>query len=497
MHYNPLKLVIIVTIFLLSFTINAKTICTMTFNSADEKKVFEKNLTPMGYDQLELVPATKDPTWFKKACGTVNKCDILIISGHFGGLFFGEQSSTLSLTELMTAKEKNLCPSILDTPKAVYLMGCNTLSSKSPDHRSVNDYLRVLVGDGFPLNMAEEVAASRYLNFGQSMAEFMTSIFNQSQMIVGFESTGPLGASAAPRLEKAFQATTDADKRSTGISRDALLNAFKDTNLRAVTPQIKTEDNLKNEILFGDQDSAYKAWQVILAPKNISRHYDFIIKNQENAQLVKLVKNNPAIAQVLLDNMMSIFQQAKGLSQIQVKVVEFLVVHSLIDDYDYQTSLQEIATNILNKKLDYVSADQLCSILKEYSELDILSQLSAIQQRQVTRSPYGNYLLRCAGVVSTQKISTKVGQCLENKETYDWGCLTENEKELDINACVLAKSRNEDPENADDMMWFCYSKMKDNYQLNRANCLELTHQFSILGNQLRMNWNCLNSVTDF
>jgi len=72
--------------------------------------------------------------------------------------------------------------------------------------------------------------------------------------------------------------------------------------------------------------------------------------------------------------------------------------------------------------------------------------------------------------------------------------LTENEATLDIDSCKLAKSRNADPENADDMMWFCYSKMLDYKRLNSAQCLELSHGFSLLGNRIKMNWNCQNRL---
>jgi hypothetical protein len=82
-----------------------------------------------------------------------------------------------------------------------------------------------------------------------------------------------------------------------------------------------------------------------------------------------------------------------------------------------------------------------------------------------------------------------------NQSTYDWACLTENQFDLDISACVLAKSRNTDPENADDMLWYCYDKLKTQTNFNQAKCLELTHYFSILGNQIKMNWNCLNKVS--
>jgi hypothetical protein len=110
----------------LSAIAEAKTVCTMTFNSKNEKQVFEKNLSPLGYDIKELVPENKNPVWFQEACQSQIQCYIIVISGHFGGLFFGEQNSTtLSVQELIQAREKKSCSNILNA-EAVYLMGCNT-----------------------------------------------------------------------------------------------------------------------------------------------------------------------------------------------------------------------------------------------------------------------------------------------------------------------------------------------------------------------------------
>ncbi len=468
----------------------------MTFNSADEKQVFKQYLTPIGYEQIELVPANKDPLWFTNACASTKSCDILVISGHFGGIFFGEQSSmTISLNELINARDKSLCPSILDKPKSVFLMGCNTMASKFPDHRSVDDYLRVLTGDGFPLNLAEDVAASRYLNFGQSMGEIMSSVFNKSQLLVGFDSTGPLGAQAAPKLRRAFELTSNADKSETGISRDAILTAFKGSNLRAIKPEIQAADIDRKNALSSDVKFSTLGWNNILGTKNILKNYDFLVKNKTNLQLTRILKENLVLAQNVSAKMISIYQAAKGLSAIQVKVIDFLKTHNLISYYEFEDSIKVIGSYILSKEIDYISADQLCTLMTDHKELNLLEKFSNFETAKIYKSIYGAMLSDCAGKYSQKKTYAKAFECLMNKETHDWGCLTRNTRDLDVSACLLAKSRNTDPENADDMMWFCYSAMYDNNYLNRSNCLELTHGFSLLGNQIKMNWNCLNRVS--
>lgn len=492
---KTLKILLSLCGVVLALNVSAKTVCSMTFNSVDEKQLFSKHLSPIGYKQVELVPESKDPNWFKKACASDVSCDILVVSGHFGGLFFGESASTISLAELINAKEKSLCPNILDKPKSVFLMGCNTLASKSPDHRSVNDYLYVLVGDGFPLNLAEEVAASRYLDFGQSMSEFMTSIFNKSQMVVGFDSTGPLGAQAAPRLERAFRETSLADKNTTGISKTALLTAFKGTNLRVVAPTIKKADLDRAEALSGNNPKALLAWENILQNQNISKYYDFIIKNKTNSQLKKVLSEDLALGKTVYTKMLNIYHSAAGLSSIQVNVIEFLRYHNLVDHYIYQDALIFIGSNLLVRDLDYISADQLCTLLREHRDLDLLSRFTDAQNKKIDYSTYGNYLRKCSGIIPQKTTFSKSYRCMMNETTYDWACLTENQPDLDVDSCALAKSRNPDIENGDNMMWYCYSKMIDQGRLTKASCLELTHHFSILGNQLKMNWNCMNRLS--
>lgn len=485
MGMKKLTLFLVISLTIVGLSAEAKTICSMTFNSTDEREVFKNQLTPIGYQTIELVPQNKDPDWFKKACKQVKSCDILIVSGHFGGLFFGEEtSSTLSVSELMAAKVESLCPSILNAPKAVYLMGCNTLASKTPDKRSVSDYLHVLVGDGFPQNLAEEVAAARYLNFGQSMAQNMSTIFNNSEMLVGFDSTGPLGAQSRPKLIQAFKASTSKDKLLTGLSKNALLDAYKETHLKVLNPALDENVKLTPE------------WNEILTSKNINRYYDFIIKNQNDPELLNLLETDENIKKIVYENMLEIYQTSVGLSHIQIKVLDFLQFSHLINIYEYQDAVKLITFEMLNGQIDYISADQLCSVLKDHRDLNLLSRLNESQKTRLNKSGYANVLYSCANIKKKIVSTTKAFRCLMEKTTYDWACLTENANDLDVDACVLAKSRNSDPENADDMMWFCYSKMRERNYLNRPACLELTHNFSLLGNQIKMNWNCLNRISN-
>ncbi len=196
------------------------TICTITLNSSDEKEVFKKNLK--GFQFKELVPDQKDEpkdassdsrAWFQKSCEALEaekvKCDALVISGHFGGTFFGASGKTLSLEELEDASCNHRCDGVLKNPKAVYLFGCNTLAGKDQDHRTPEEYRRVLIGDGIPAQQAEQIVEERYGSTGSTNRDRMVRVFGKMPRIYGFSSVGPSGEKVKDMLSKFFEQEPD------------------------------------------------------------------------------------------------------------------------------------------------------------------------------------------------------------------------------------------------------------------------------------------------
>jgi len=479
---------------LISQSLFAKTICTMTFNSDNEKKTFQSVLAPLGHQFVELVPDNKDPLWLQKSCAQVQACDSVLISGHFGGLFFGEQrSTTLALEEMLQYKKQGICPALFEKPKSVFLMGCNTLSGKTPDHRSVTDYLHVLVGDGFPMDSAESVAAARYLSFGRSMSEQMSFIFNKAENIIGFESTGPLGAKAAPLLKAAFDKTSTDTKKTDLISMSALQKAFSQTNLRIIKPDL-TDNDLLNRALSDSAQESIQAWKTILSDKKINSLFDFILVWKDQAHLKTVIQQDAVSQKNIIKYFEDIYKKSTGLVAIQRKINQFYLENNLINMEQYLKRQTAIIDVILDQDLDYVRADQLCQLLKAEQNTDVFYRMSPHSIGKISDSPYADVLISCAGRNSVTTSKSPAYQCLINKSNHDWGCLTSNETRLDIESCQLAQSRNPDPENADDMMWFCYDKLRTNKKLNSASCLQLTQSFKLFGNQIKMNWNCQNRI---
>jgi hypothetical protein len=178
-----------------------KNICSITINSDDELIAFKQNLARnKQFSFTEFIKDDKD--WFNDACKTSVPCDVLIISGHFGGTFFGKTNQHLSLSELEAKGCAQSCKNILSTPKEIYLFGCNTLSTKDPDSRTPEQYLQVLLEDGLERSFAERVVEARYGPSGEENLNRMKRAFPGVPVIYGFCQKAPLGPEAGPIIRK-------------------------------------------------------------------------------------------------------------------------------------------------------------------------------------------------------------------------------------------------------------------------------------------------------
>ena len=154
-----------------------KTVCSMTLNSDQEINLFKNSFSKDQWNFVELTDyknkdssSADDTTWFTNACKAKVSCDVLVISGHFGGTFFGASGLRLPMETLEKNTCNTDCSGIINNPKEVFLFGCNTLSSKAKDRRSPEEYFNVLLADGFTLQQAEQVVAYRYSLLGDSFA---------------------------------------------------------------------------------------------------------------------------------------------------------------------------------------------------------------------------------------------------------------------------------------------------------------------------------------
>ncbi len=377
----------------------ALNICSMTFNSSNERETFKK-IYPGSVH--ELVPDDKNPNWLKDQCKSGIKCDVLLISGHFGGTFFGEKSSQiLALHDLEDLSCQHSCDSILGA-KQVYLMGCNTLADKTPDHRSIDTYLKVLVQDGFPRSIAEDVVASRYANFGLSMAERMSLAFNHSESLYGFSSTGPLGALAAPLLREAVTRNASVQELD-----QALKSAFSGTSFRVVHPQneIQSEtQRLSCKLRSKDTSTREAGYEQALTQAPLSKYFDLFLNHSDDSALKRAFELLPSARDKLESLAQSISEKSEVLIGIGVKVLKLRHELQLISDQEYKSKLEIMIESRLKLGLDYISLDQLCDIAQ--SDLSLSFQSNYLNYASYSNRSYYEHLAGCFNHVSQDALST-------------------------------------------------------------------------------------------
>ncbi len=182
-----------------------RTVCTITLNSDNERKLFTSKYKKEDLQFVELTDFKRGHTnqdeWLDKACESGVKCDSLIISGHFGGTFFGEDSPlTLPLSTLEKKACAKSCDGVLSHPKEVYLFGCNTLADKKIDRRTPAEYRQVLINDGISEEYVDRIVAARYSPIGESFKMTMQKVFSGVPQIYGFDSIGPSGKTVSSFL---------------------------------------------------------------------------------------------------------------------------------------------------------------------------------------------------------------------------------------------------------------------------------------------------------
>jgi hypothetical protein len=210
-----------------------KTVCTITVNSADEREIFRKYLPASDFDFVELVERGR-PDWLASACRKGVQCDVLLISGHFDGgtEFYSDRLDArefLPVDEMERVSCSDSCPGLFAKLKEVHLYGCNTLNGDAMRSASA-EIARSLVRSGH--SPADAEALSRVLDerHGESNRERMRHVFKDVPVIYGFSSKAPLGARAAPLLDRYFK-TGGLDDIASGRPSPRLLNLFAPSSM--------------------------------------------------------------------------------------------------------------------------------------------------------------------------------------------------------------------------------------------------------------------------
>ena len=242
-----------------------KTVCTITVNSPDEKQTFRRNLPADDYEFVELVERGR-PDWLASACRAGVRCDILVISGHFDGgdEFYSDRPDMreyLPVDEMERASCSASCSGLFSRLKEVYLFGCNTLNA-DPQNVATAEIARSLQRSGYSAVEAERVTRMLNERHSDSNRDRMREIFANVPVIYGFSSKAPLGATAAPLLERYFQSAgaTGGSLPAIGSGRaDAkLLGLFARSSMTiagGLTEQEPQADARRDACRFADDDA--------------------------------------------------------------------------------------------------------------------------------------------------------------------------------------------------------------------------------------------------
>jgi hypothetical protein len=223
----------------------AKTVCTITVNSPDEKEAFRRGLPADEYRFVELVERGR-PDWLASACTLGTRCDILIISGHYDGRdeFYSDQpgvSEFLPMTEMERASCSPSCATLFSQLKEVYLFGCNTLNPE-PLQRLSAEVSRSLVRSGHSPAEAERLTRSLSSLHSGSSRNRMRLVFGGVPVIYGFSGKAPIGPVTASFLNGYFRSGGGVEV-GRGRESGKLLGYFAATSM-AVSSGVTSVDDL-------------------------------------------------------------------------------------------------------------------------------------------------------------------------------------------------------------------------------------------------------------
>ena len=412
-----------------------KNICTVTANSKDEREVFQSKLNPQDFNFIELTDYSSDKNdkrndWFQNACEQKVQCDVLIVSGHFGGSFYGDSGFSLGLSELEKNSCQSRCHGILEKPKEVYLFGCNTLASKEQDHRTPQDYYRALVEHDVAPAEAERIVAARYSPLGSSNQERMQRIFEGVPMIYGFSSVGPAGKHIRPSLTKYLNEIGDYKKHLQSIEDGYRDNKTFMKNMTAYTTRVTTgmksggeNSEVKANTCQLNDDSISKEDRVSHAGQILEKSpyiyfpvvSNFIRENfrmdslwsdestdKEAKELVRLTANLGLKEQVLKISRMGGFGPS-----LQMDMLSFSRTVRWISSEEFRVQSRAVVLDILSNP-SRQNADLLCSLSDEYSNIieGIEIRSEDLPSRFSYSSRYSLNMLGCLNVVD-EKITAQ------------------------------------------------------------------------------------------
>ncbi|CAG1006481.1 hypothetical protein BURK1_03301 [Burkholderiales bacterium] len=235
----------------------AKTVCTITINSPDEKESFRRHLPADRFTFVELVEEGR-PDWLESARRAGIRCDVLVVSGHYdgGSVYFSDQTGArehLPVDELERVSCSDAGDGLFSRLGEVYLFGCNTLNPGARKRPSC-EVERSLIRSGHTPEDAARIVRTLAERHGESSRDRMRLIFAGVPVIYGFAASAPIGPVAGALLDGYFRAGGHRDTGSGKVSA-RLLERFRAHALvatRGVTAGDPEADYRRDVCTFAD-----------------------------------------------------------------------------------------------------------------------------------------------------------------------------------------------------------------------------------------------------
>lgn len=314
-----LSLFCIIFLFENSIYASKKNICSITINSNNEINAFRKSLPSDKFNFYELTSADIK-NWFENSCARHIQCDVLVLSGHFATQFFGDKGLNLTTLQLEEKSCLKACPGVTHSPKEVFLFGCNTLADKKPDHRTPEQYMQILISDGFQESTARTIAMARYSPIDHSFRQRMSHVFHNSPIVYGFSATGPKGVYAekpvlnfikevgdySRHLDRLSSQDTETIKQELGKSEKlwkkhfAIYNGTIETNIEESKDEVELvcqandySRNKKNALVSLEKLLRNKnRLAYLLLAEKILRNLTYSMLNIDERNALEIIKSN-------------------------------------------------------------------------------------------------------------------------------------------------------------------------------------------------------------
>lgn len=380
-----------------------KNICSITINSDDEINAFKKYLSPNQFNFIELTQFGNNKNknsseWLTRACERGIQCDVLVVSGHFGGAFFGSSGKRLSLEDLEMASCNSQCHGILNKPKEVFLFGCNTLAGKDKDSRTPEQYNRILIEDGFSPAQAAQIVAFRYSPIGQSFHDRMAQVFGGVDRLYGFSSAAPVGENTRPLLQqylsskgKTYSQLLDEDSagssQSVAINQN-LLTIFKRTSMVQSQGSREGMSRLKPVCFLADKktssldklvwvDSVLRNSDSGFLLNTIVSIQNFItdfLRSPSTNEAEKSVFSRLSQSQSGREEVLALLKHPMpGLTALQVNLLSFAKELGWVSAADFKIQLEKVIqlTKTLQRPIKIEYRDFVCSLSLTSTDLDL------------------------------------------------------------------------------------------------------------------------------